>query len=160
VLHRVPLLWRIHRVHHSDTMFDTTTALRFHPFEIGLSMLYKMAVVVALGAPLFAVVLFEILLSVAALFNHSNVRLAVPIDRWLRLVIVTPDMHRVHHSVYRDETDSNFGFCLSFWDRLFLTYRPAPREGHLAMRIGLTALRDASAQSLGKLLAQPFLADR
>ncbi len=156
VMHRVPLLWRLHRVHHSDTTFDTTTALRFHPFEIGLSMLYKMAVVVALGAPVVAVVLFEILLNAAALFNHGNARLPESIDRWLRLVLVTPDMHRVHHSVYREETDSNFGFCLSMWDRLFRTYRATPRDGHDAMRIGLLELGDLSVQSLVGLLLQPF----
>jgi sterol desaturase/sphingolipid hydroxylase (fatty acid hydroxylase superfamily) len=154
--HRVPLLWRLHRVHHSDIAFDATTALRFHPAEIVLSMLFKIAVIVALGAPAIAVLAFEVLLNATAVFNHGNVRVAGWLDRQLRRVLVTPDMHRVHHSVHPDETDSNYGFCLSWWDRLFRTYRPAPREGHLAMTIGLAQFREDREQHLGRLLVQPL----
>lgn len=156
VSHRLPLLWRLHRVHHSDIAFDATTAVRFHPVEILLSMLYKAAVVILLGAPAVAVLAFEVILNAAALFNHGNVRLPDAIDRRLRLAIVTPDMHRVHHSLHRQETDSNFGFCLSWWDRLFGTYRAAPRDGHAGMTIGLGAFRDDRAQRLHQLLLQPF----
>lgn len=135
--HKLPLLWRLHRLHHADQDFDVTTALRFHPLEILLSMLFKLALVVTLGVPAVAVLLFEVLLNATAMFNHGNVRLSLAVDRWLRRMLVTPDMHRVHHSVYRDETDSNFGFNLPWWDRLFGTYRAQPRDGHEAMRIGL-----------------------
>lgn len=152
-MHQLPLLWRLHRVHHSDVVFDATTGLRFHPAEILLSMLWKMAVVLALGAPPLAVLLLEITLNGFALFNHANLRL--PGDRWLRLLLVTPDLHRVHHSVHRDETDSNYGNTLSVWDRLFGSYRAQPREGHSAMAIGLPQFREPAAQRLTALLAQP-----
>jgi len=157
VFHKVPLLWRLHRMHHADVDFDTTTGVRFHPFEIALSMLYKMAVVVAIGAPAIAVIVFEVILNATAMFNHGNVRLPSAVDRALRLLIVTPDMHRVHHSIHRDETDSNFGFNLSVWDRLFTTYRAQPRDGHEGMTIGLPVFRDPADRRLDRLLVQPFL---
>lgn len=154
--HRVPALWRLHRVHHCDVEFDVTTGIRFHPGELVLSMLYKLAVIVALGAPPAAVVLFEILLSGGSLFTHANLRLPAGIDRRLRMAFVTPDMHRVHHSVYRDESDSNYGFNLSVWDRLFGTYRAQPRDGHDAMDIGLERFRGAETRDLGQLLLLPM----
>lgn len=154
--HAVPILWRMHRVHHSDLDFDFTTALRFHPFEILLSTLIKMALVAALGAPLLAVVAFEIVLSGAAMFNHSNVSIPPALERVLRLFIVTPDMHRVHHSIERRETDSNFGFNAPWWDRLFGTYLAQPRRGHGAMTIGIERFRDAADQRFDRLLLQPF----
>lgn len=154
--HAVPWLWRLHRMHHADLEFDVTTGLRFHPLEILLSMLLKVCVVVALGAPAVAVLLFEVILSATSLFNHGNVGLPVHVDRWLRLLVVTPDMHRVHHSWHRHETDSNFGFNLPWWDRLFGTYRAQPEEGHLGMTIGLEAFRDPRELRLDRLLTQPF----
>jgi sterol desaturase/sphingolipid hydroxylase (fatty acid hydroxylase superfamily) len=154
--HFVPFLWRIHRVHHSDVAFDATTAVRFHPAEIALSMVYKLLVIVILGAPAVAVVLFDVLLNGCAVFNHGNVRLGASTDRLLRSLIVTPDLHRVHHSVHREETDSNFGFCLSVWDRMFGTYRGQPRDGHTRMVIGLETFRDDRAQRLDRLLLQPL----
>jgi sterol desaturase/sphingolipid hydroxylase (fatty acid hydroxylase superfamily) len=155
--HKIPLLWRLHRMHHTDLDFDVTTALRFHPLEIALSMLLKLAVVVLLGAPPVAVMLFEVILNATALFNHGNVRLSRKLDRALRWVLVTPDMHRVHHSIHREETDSNFGFNLPWWDRLFGTYRDQPRDGHAGMTIGLEHFRDWRATRLDGLLLQPFL---
>jgi len=157
VFHKIPLLWRLHRVHHSDTDIDATTALRFHPFEIVLSMLLKIAVVVLLGAPAVAVLLFEVILNATAMFNHSNIQLPAWLEPWLRLIIVTPDMHRVHHSIHRDETDSNFGFNLPWWDRLFGTYRAQPRDGHTGMTIGLNSFRDRRSVGLHWLLWQPFI---
>jgi sterol desaturase/sphingolipid hydroxylase (fatty acid hydroxylase superfamily) len=157
VFHRVPLLWRIHRTHHSDLNFDVTTALRFHPLEILLSMLIKLSLVVLLGAPAPAVLLFEVILNATAMFNHGNVYLPPKADRLLRLVIVTPDMHRVHHSIHREETDSNFGFNLPWWDRLFGTYRAQPRDGHKRMILGLEIFRDFRSLGLHWLLLQPFL---
>jgi sterol desaturase/sphingolipid hydroxylase (fatty acid hydroxylase superfamily) len=135
--HKVPLFWRIHRVHHADSEVDATTALRFHPVEILLSFVWKGLVIVALGGPVEAVLIFEIVLNGSAVFGHANVRLPLGIDRWLRFIIVTPDMHRIHHSVIRRETDSNYGFYLSIWDRLFGTYTRDPEMGHEAMEIGL-----------------------
>lgn len=155
--HKIPLLWRLHRMHHTDLDFDVTTALRFHPLEIALSMLLKLAVVVLLGAPPVAVMLFEVILNATALFNHGNVRLSRKLDRALRWVLVTPDMHRVHHSIHREETDSNFGFNLPWWDRLFGTYRDQPRDGHVGMTIGLEYFRDWRATRLDGLLLQPLL---
>ncbi|MFP5305365.1 MAG: sterol desaturase family protein [Gammaproteobacteria bacterium] len=154
--HAVPLLWRLHRVHHSDLAFDATTALRFHPVEILLSMLIKMGAVALLGAPVWAVVTFEALLNGAAMFNHANLRIPARVDGWLRLFVVTPDMHRVHHSIYREETDSNFGFNVPWWDRVFGTYRPQPRDGHDAMRIGIPAFREPGEHTLWRLLGQPL----
>lgn len=160
VFHKVPVLWRLHRMHHTDVDIDTTTGIRFHPFEIGLSMAIKMLVIVILGAPPAAVIIFEVLLNATALFNHGNVQFATSIDRVLRRVMVTPDFHRVHHSVYRDETDSNFGFNLSLWDYLFGTYRAQPRDGHRGMRIGLDIFRAPPRRRLDQLLIQPFIKDR
>ncbi len=157
LFHRLPLLWRLHRVHHTDTRFDTTLAVRFHPLEIALSMAIKFAVIAAIGAPPLAVLLFEIALSAGSLFTHADLRLSAALDRVLRLVIVTPDMHRVHHSVHREETDSNFAFNLSVWDRLFGSYREAPRDGHTTMAIGLAEFRSSPEQGLIALLVNPLL---
>ena len=154
--HKIPLLWRFHKVHHSDRDFDVTLAVRFHPVEIVISMVWKAAVVVALGAPVLAVLLFEIVLNGTAMFNHSNARVPLGIDRWLRLLIVTPDMHRVHHSVYRSEHDTNFGFNFSFWDRLFNLYTPQPRDGHERMTIGLSAYQISATSNLLWALILPF----
>ena len=154
--HAVPALWRLHRMHHADTAFDVTTGARFHPIEIGLSMVIKLAVVAALGAPAIAVLAFEILLNATAMFNHANVRVPLPVDRILRWIVVTPDMHRVHHSIETRETNANFGFNLPWWDRLFGTYRDQPAAGHDAMTIGIPEFRDAGEQRLDRLLTQPF----
>ncbi len=140
--HALPVFWRLHRVHHSDLDFDLTTGVRFHPLEILVSMLYKMAVVVALGAPPWAVLVFEVVLNAASVFNHGNVHIPEKIDRWLRLFIVTPDMHRVHHSSVVNETNSNFGFSISLWDRLCGTYRAQPALGQLGFEIGLKEYRE------------------
>lgn len=156
VFHKVPVLWRLHRVHHTDPAFDVTTALRFHPIEILMSLLIKGALAVALGAPAEAIIVFEIILSSAAIFSHSNLTLPRGLDRVLRLVIVTPDMHRVHHSDVPSETDSNFGFNLSVWDRLFRTYRDQPSKGHDGMTIGLDGFNDDEVLGLRALLVQPF----
>jgi sterol desaturase/sphingolipid hydroxylase (fatty acid hydroxylase superfamily) len=156
VFHKIPLLWRLHRMHHTDLDFDVTTALRFHPLEIVLSMLIKLAVVILLGAPAVAVMVFEVILNATAMFNHGNVGLPPWLDQRLRWLLVTPDMHRVHHSVLVEETDSNFGFNLPWWDRLFGTYRDQPREGHTGMTIGLESFRDGRATGLYGLLLQPF----
>lgn len=154
--HKIPLLWRIHRMHHADNGFDVTTGLRFHPLEIVLSMVWKAAVVVALGAPVLAVLAFEIVLNGTSMFTHSNVRLPARIDRVMRRVLVTPDMHRVHHSCIGTETDSNYGFNLSVWDRLFRTYIAQPRLGHEGMKIGLDDYRGRSTAALLWALALPF----
>lgn len=153
-MHRWPLLWRLHRCHHSDLHLDTSTAVRFHPIEILLSMLYKMGVVIVLGASAEAVLLYEVLLSSFALYNHSN--WAMPADRWLRKIIVTPDVHRVHHSVIETETNSNYGNLLVCWDKLFGSYTAQPRLGHLKMQIGLEQYRDPSSQKLLTLLFNPL----
>jgi len=154
--HKVPLLWRLHQVHHADRDIDVTTAVRFHPVEIGLSMLWKIVVVLALGASPLAVFLFEVILNACAMFNHANIALPLWLDRFLRLLIVTPDMHRVHHSVLRREHDTNFGFNLSLWDRLFRTYTPQPQGGHQDMRIGLSPYQDEAPTRFGWSLLLPF----
>jgi sterol desaturase/sphingolipid hydroxylase (fatty acid hydroxylase superfamily) len=154
--HAVPLLWRLHRMHHADLEFDVTTGLRFHPGEILLSMLIKLAAIALLGAPPLAVLIFEILLNATSLFNHGNVRLPSEVDRILRFIVVTPDMHRVHHSIDRRETDSNFGFNAPWWDRLFGTYRAQPALGHDRMTIGIPAFRDPRELRLDRMLSQPF----
>ncbi len=154
--HKIPLLWRMHRMHHADRDIDVTTALRFHPLEIALSMLWKIGCVLALGASPEAVLVFEIVLNGLAMFNHANVALPRVLDRWLRLVIVTPDVHRVHHSVVRREHDSNYGFNLSIWDRLFRTYTAEPEGGHIAMRIGLVEYQTDEPARLGWNLLLPF----
>jgi sterol desaturase/sphingolipid hydroxylase (fatty acid hydroxylase superfamily) len=157
--HRVPLLWRMHRVHHADRDFDVTTAARFHPFEIVLSMFYKMAVVIALGAPAPGVVLFELLFTAATLFNHSNLHLPPRAEAWVRHLLVTPDMHRIHHSARRAETDSNFGTLLPWWDRLLGTYVAQPRAGQRDMIVGLERWQSEEPGKLGWSLRMPFLAD-
>lgn len=157
VFHKVAVLWRLHRMHHTDLDFDVTTALRFHPLEIVLSMLIKLVLVTLLGVPAVAVMLFEVILNATAMFNHGNVGLPRRLDRALLWILVTPDMHRVHHSIRPEETDSNFGFNLPWWDRLFGTYRDQPRDGHAGMTIGLEYFRDQRATRLYGLLLQPFL---
>lgn len=154
--HKVPVFWRIHRMHHSDNGFDLTTALRFHPLEIVLSMIWKAAVIVALGAPPESVLVFEIVLNGMAMFNHANVRIPSGLDKTLRLLLVTPDMHRVHHSAVQEETDSNYGFNLSVWDRLFSTYVVAPKSGFPDMTIGLAEFKTAPTSSLAWSLMLPF----
>lgn len=156
MFHAVPALWRLHRMHHADLEFDVTTGLRFHPIEILLSMGIKLAVVAALGPPAVAVLVFEVLLNATAMFNHSNIRIPPAIDRVLRLIVVTPDMHRVHHSIHPSETNSNFGFNLPWWDRLLGTYRPQPREGHEAMTIGIEQFRTNRDLWLDRMLVQPL----
>lgn len=157
MFHAVPAFWRLHRVHHSDLDFDVTTGARFHPIEIILSMLIKFAAIVLLGPPLLAVVLFEIVLNATSMFNHGNVYLPPWLDSRLRWFLVTPDMHRVHHSHLEHETNSNFGFSLSLWDRLFGTYRDQPEDGHGGMVIGIDTWRDpAHCVRLPGLLLQPF----
>lgn len=157
LVHAVPALWRLHRVHHADLDFDVTTGARFHPIEIILSMLIKFATIVVLGPPLVAVVIFEVLLNATAMFNHGNLHLPAHLDRVLRWFVVTPDMHRVHHSVEDDEANSNFGFNLPWWDRLFGTYRAQPRAGHLGMNIGIHHYRDIrSVSRLPGMLLLPF----
>lgn len=158
-LHHVPVLSRLHAVHHADPDFDATTGIRFHPFEMALSLLVKYAAIAALGAPALAVFLFELLLSVSAIFSHGNVRLPKMLDRALRRVIVTPDMHRIHHSTIERERNSNYGFCLAIWDRLFRTYTAAPVLGQRAMHIGLDAFPDARVSTtFSGVLAIPFKA--
>lgn len=142
MVHAVPALWRLHRMHHADLDFDVTTGARFHPLEIILSMLIKFATIIVLGPPVIAVVIFEVVLNATAMFNHGNVRLPSGLDRFLRWIVVTPDMHRVHHSIEDDETNSNFGFNLPWWDRLLGTYREQPRNGHQGMTIGIRKFRD------------------
>ncbi|TNF86675.1 MAG: sterol desaturase family protein [Gammaproteobacteria bacterium] len=156
LFHRVPWLWRLHRMHHTDPDFDVTTAVRFHPFEAVISMLIKSAAVVLLGIEPLAFLVFEITLSSTSLFNHGNLKLPDNLDRILRWIIVTPDMHRVHHSVILSEQNSNFGFNLPWWDRLFGTYRAAPEQGHEQMAIGTGTFNAAGDQYLAKMLVQPF----
>jgi sterol desaturase/sphingolipid hydroxylase (fatty acid hydroxylase superfamily) len=159
VFHHVPVLWRLHRMHHADLVFDVTTGVRFHPLEIVLSMLLKLAAVTALGAPPAAVLVFEVLLNATSMFNHGNVSLPERIDSVLRWLVVTPEMHRVHHSIIRRETDSNFGFNVPWWDVLFGTYRAQPEAGHLGMTIGITLFREPRELRLDRLLIQPFRND-
>ena len=157
LFHAVPGLWRLHRMHHADLEFDVTTGLRFHPVEIVLSMVIKLAVVAALGAPAVAVLLFEVLLNATALSNHSNIRLPDRSDALLRLLVVTPDMHRVHHSIHPSETNSNFGFNLPWWDRLLGTYLAQPRDGHEGMTIGIEQFRTKADLRLDRMLVQPLI---
>lgn len=156
MFHAVPALWRLHRMHHADLEFDVTTGLRFHPVEILLSMGIKLAVVAALGPPAVAVLVFEVLLNGTSMFNHGNVRIPTAVDRVLRWIVVTPDMHRVHHSIHRNETNSNFGFNLPWWDRLLGTYRAQPKEGHEAMTIGIEQFRTRRDLWLDRMLIQPI----
>jgi sterol desaturase/sphingolipid hydroxylase (fatty acid hydroxylase superfamily) len=159
LFHAVPALWRLHRMHHADLEFDVTTGVRFHPVEILLSMGIKLGVVTAIGAPALAVLIFEVLLNATSMFNHGNVALPAGLDRILRWVVVTPEMHRVHHSIKAWETNSNFGFNLPWWDRLFGTYRAQPEGGHLGMTIGIAQFRDPAEQRLDRMLTQPFRED-
>ncbi len=158
LVHAVPVLWRLHRVHHADLDYDVTTGARFHTLEIILSMLIKFATIVVLGPPVVAVIIFEVTLNAMAMFNHGNVGLPKALDKILRWLIVTPDMHRVHHSVEDDETNSNFGFNLSWWDRLFGTYRDQPRGGHQGMKIGIHKFTDVKQTNwITGMLAIPFM---
>ena len=156
MFHAVPTLWRLHRVHHADLEFDVTTGTRFHPLEILISTAIKCAAVAAIGAPPIAVLAFEVLLNATAMFNHANASAPQGVERWLRWFVVTPDMHRVHHSVRYEESSSNFGFNLPWWDRLFGTYRAQPRMGHAAMTIGVDAFRLPGDSRLDRLLIQPL----
>ena len=158
LVHAVPILWRLHRVHHADLDYDVTTGSRFHSFEIILSMLIKFATIVVLGPPVVAVIIFEVVLNGMAMFNHANVGLPSAVDRFLRFFIVTPDMHRIHHSTEDDETNSNFGFNLSAWDRLFGTYKTQPRGGHIEMKIGIHDFNDAKQTNwITGMLLMPFM---
>ncbi len=156
LFHLSPLLWRLHRVHHADPDFDVTTGIRFHPGEMLLSLAIKCVAIIALGAPAGAVAAFEIVLNATSLFNHANARLPAPLDHLLRRIVVTPDMHRIHHSVIRRETDSNFGFNLPWWDWLFGTYRAAPALGQEGMQIGLAEFSDPAELALWRILLQPL----
>jgi sterol desaturase/sphingolipid hydroxylase (fatty acid hydroxylase superfamily) len=157
--HAVPTLWRLHMVHHADLDFDVTTGLRFHPIEILVSLMIKLAAVAALGAPAQAVLLFEVLLNTTAMFNHSNIYLPLKLDRVVRLLVVTPDMHRVHHSVVIRETNSNYGFCLPWWDWLLGTYQDQPAQGHQELTIGLPQFRDPGRLTFPRLLVLPFVGE-
>jgi sterol desaturase/sphingolipid hydroxylase (fatty acid hydroxylase superfamily) len=159
MFHAVPLLWRLHMVHHADLEYDVTTGLRFHPIEITLSMGIKLAAIVVLAPPVMAVLIFEVILNGTSMFNHGNIRIPTGIDRVLRYFVVTPDMHRVHHSVIIRETNSNFGFNLPWWDRVFGTYRDQPVKGHDGMTIGLGQFRDSGRLTLPWLLVLPFVGD-
>jgi sterol desaturase/sphingolipid hydroxylase (fatty acid hydroxylase superfamily) len=157
--HAIPILWRLHMVHHADLDFDVTTGMRFHPIEIILSMGIKLMTVAALGPPALALLIFEVALNATSMFNHSNIHVPQPIDRVLRLLMVTPDMHRVHHSVIIRETNSNYGFNLPWWDRLLGTYKDQPERGHDGMTIGLSQFRDPKRLTLPRLLLLPFVGD-
>ncbi len=159
MFHAVPALWRVHMVHHSDLDYDVTTGLRFHPLEIVLSMVIKITVVVALGPPVISVLLFEILLNGTSMFNHGNIKIPLKLDRLLRYLVVTPDMHRVHHSVIIRETNSNFGFNFPWWDRMLGTYKDQPQKGHMDMNIGLAQFRNPGKLTLFHLLILPFAGD-
>jgi sterol desaturase/sphingolipid hydroxylase (fatty acid hydroxylase superfamily) len=159
LFHAVPALWRLHRMHHADQEIDVTTGARFHPIEILLSMGIKLGVIAAVGTPAVAVLIFEVLLNATSMFNHSNVRMPARLDHVLRWIVVTPDMHRVHHSIVARETNSNFGFNLPWWDRLFGTYREQPAAGHVALTIGIEQFRDPAEQRLDRMLTQPFRDD-
>jgi sterol desaturase/sphingolipid hydroxylase (fatty acid hydroxylase superfamily) len=159
LFHHVPLLWRLHRMHHADLDIDVTTGVRFHPIEILISLAIKIAVIVAFGIPPVGVFAFEVALNATSMFNHSNARMPPWLDRVLRLLVVTPDMHRVHHSIVRAETDSNFGFNLPWWDWMFGTYRRDPQAGHDGMTIGIPQFRDPKEQRLDRMLTQPFRDD-
>jgi sterol desaturase/sphingolipid hydroxylase (fatty acid hydroxylase superfamily) len=159
LFHAVPTLWRLHRMHHADLDIDVSTGVRFHPIEILLSLLIKIAVVAGIGAPALAVLIFEILLNATSMFNHGNVRMPASLDAVVRRLIVTPDMHRVHHSIEPAETNSNFGFNFAVWDRLFGTYRVQPAAGHIAMTIGLAQFRNPRELWLDRMLTQPLRED-
>lgn len=157
IFHKIPLLWRFHRMHHTDLDFDVTTASRFHPIEILLSMIIKFFVIALIGAPAFAVFIFEVILNASSMFNHSNIAIPTSIDRFLRRLIVTPDMHRIHHSVYVYETNSNYGFFLSWWDCLFHSYTKNPKDDHEEMKIGLYDFQEEKFLKLKEMLKNPFI---
>lgn len=159
LFHQVPVFWRLHRMHHTDMDLDVSSGLRFHPLEIILSLGIKVGAVCALGAPPWAVLVFEIVLNGTSLFNHANIALPQRVDSVLRLAVVTPDMHRIHHSIYEDETNSNFGFNIPWWDRLFGTYTAEPKDGQTTFVLGLPIFRKQQDQSLWALLVQPFVSD-
>lgn len=154
--HHWKWLWRLHKIHHTDLDFDVTTAVRFHPFEILISMVYKVLLIYIIGIEPMVIIVFEVILSGSALFNHSNVYIPVKVDKWLRKLIVTPDMHRIHHSAIQKETDSNYGFALSIWDRLFGNYTDEPKYGQTGMMVGLTQYRYSHDVSIKQLLLMPF----
>lgn len=156
MFHAVPALWRVHRMHHADLDFDVSTGVRFHPIEIVLSMLIKFGAVVTLGTPALGVLVFEVLLNATSMFNHGNTRIPAPVDRYLRWLLVTPDMHRVHHSIVVNETNSNFGFNLPWWDRLLGTYRDQPAAGHQGMTVGIEQFREVRELRIARMLLQPF----
>lgn len=156
IFHALPMFWRFHRVHHSDLDCDITTGLRFHPFEMFISILFKFLVIISIGAPVLAVVIFEVVLNAASMFTHSNIKIPLSVERLLRLIMVTPDMHRIHHSVEENETNSNFGFFISVWDRLFGTYIKNPAKGHENMQIGLHGFREPKWQNLRWLIYLPL----
>ena len=157
VFHRIPMLWRLHRMHHADLEFDVTTGSRFHPIEILISLAFKIVVVLLFGTSAIAVLVFEVLLNGTAMFNHGNIKIPVITDKFLRWMVVTPDMHRVHHSIVHDEMNSNFGFNVPWWDRLLGTYRAQPKAGHDGMTIGVEQFRSPAELRLDRLLMQPFL---
>ena len=159
LFHYVPVLWRLHRMHHADVDVDVTTGARFHPVEMLLSLGLKFIVIVILGAPALAVLLFEVGLNATSMFNHSNVRISQNVERFLRWFVVTPDMHRTHHSLLRRETDSNFGFNLPWWDKIFRTYRPQPEAGQESMTLGIDQFRDPKELRLDRMLTQPLRED-
>lgn len=160
LFHRIPILWRVHRVHHADVDIDLSTGLRFHPLEIVLSMLIKAAAIFLIGIPALSALIFEVVLNATSMFNHSNIRLTQKLDNKLRILVVTPDMHRVHHSWLKPETNSNFGFNLPVWDKLFGTYTAQPAAGHNKMTIGLTQFRSDKDNRFDQLLIQPFLKEQ
>lgn len=157
LFHAIPVLWRLHMVHHADLDFDVTTGVRFHPFEVVLSMLIKLATVVLIGASPGAVLIFEILLNATSMFNHSNIRIQPAVESFIRSLVVTPDMHRIHHSVRSHETNSNFGFNLSWWDRLFGTYRAEPQGGQTEMVLGLEQFQHPNGLTFTRILLMPFI---
>ncbi|MFK8067602.1 MAG: sterol desaturase family protein [Gammaproteobacteria bacterium] len=154
--HKIPMIWKLHQVHHTDLVYDTSTGIRFHPIEIFFSLLIKVIAVFIIGATPVAVIIFEVVLNTCAVFNHGNVKLPLSLDKQLRKILVTPDMHRVHHSIHRDETDSNYGFSISIWDRLFGTYIDQPRDGHEEMTIGLDYFREPEDEKFQNVLMLPF----
>lgn len=157
IFHALPMFWRFHRVHHSDLDCDITTGIRFHPFEMIISILFKFLVIISIGAPVLAVVVFEVVLNAASMFTHSNIKIPQSIERMVRLILVTPDMHRIHHSINENETNSNFGFFISTWDRIFGTYIKEPALGHENMQIGLQGFREPKWQNLRWLIYLPFV---
>lgn len=159
MFHALPVFWRFHRVHHSDLDCDITTGLRFHPFEMVISILFKFVIIISIGAPVIAVVCFEIILNAASMFTHSNIKIPLNLEKLVRWIIVTPDMHRIHHSINENETNSNFSFFISIWDRLLGTYIHAPRKGQENMEIGLQNFRQPKWQNLRWLIYLPFVSN-